>query len=153
MQIEHLVKYAGQRQFCVTVAFMEQWTSSMITAIALEITLLLTYRVYVTLQRQFLDYSSWSKCSRVSLEVIAVSLAVFIPLAMSAVPLVHGTYGVRGTWCWITTFNAEYKRINVWDQDTFGTIPYFVPGIVMGICVVFVIILFCISACQSSNSR
>ena len=62
----------------------------MTTAIALEITLLLTYRVYVTLQRQFLDYSSWSKCSRVSLEVIAVSLAVFIPLATSAVPLVHG---------------------------------------------------------------
>ena len=153
MQIEHLVKYAGQRQFCVTVAFMEQWTSSMVIAIALEITLLLTYRVYVTLQRQFLDCSSWSKCSRVSLESIAVSLAVFIPLAMSVVPLVRGTYGVSGAWCWITTLNAECERKNVWDQDTLGTVPYVVPGIVIGICVVFVIVLFCISACQSSDSR
>ena len=139
MQIEHLAKYAGQRQFCVTLAFLEQWTSSMVITIALEIMLLLTYRVYVTLHRQFLDCSSWSKCSRVSLEVIAVSLAVFVPLAMSVVPLVRKMYGVSGAWCL--------------DQDPLGTIPYVVACIVIGICVVFVIILFCISACQSSNSR
>ena len=74
MQIEHLVKYAGQRQFCVTLAFMEEWTSLMVIAIDWETTVLLTYRVYVTLQRQFMDCSSWSKCIKVSLEAILQSV-------------------------------------------------------------------------------
>ena len=56
---------------------------------------------------------------------IAVSLAAFVPLALSAVPLVHGTYGVSGAWCWITTLNAECEGKNVWDQDTLAPYPTF----------------------------
>ena len=153
MQIEHLVKYAGQRQFCITLAFMEEWTSLMVTEIDLEITLLLTYRVYVILQRQFPDCSSWSKCVKVSLEATTVCLSVIVPLGISILLLVRGTYGLSGAWCWITALNSECKRRGLWDQDVFGTIPHVIPGIVIGICIVSVIILFCISACQSSHSR
>ena len=154
MQIEHLVKYAGQAQFCIAVAFLHQWTSSMAIAIDLEITVLLTYRVYESLQKQIVDWSSWSKCVRVSLEVTTVCLSVIVaPLVVSVVPLIHGTYGVVGGWCWITDMNSKCKKRNVWDLFTLGAILYIGEGLLIGICITFVIILFCISAFQSSNSH
>ena len=156
MQIEHLVN-TGQSQFCVAVAFLERWSSSMFIVMALEITLLLTYRVYESLQRQLLDCKLWSKCSKAkcskaSVEVIAVSLSVLIPLALSVVFLVHGTHGVNGAWCWMNGPNTECKGRGL-DGNILIAIGYVVPGIVIGICAVFVIILFCKSACQSSDSR
>ena len=151
MQIEHLVN-TGRSQFCVAVAFLERWSSSMFIVMALEITMLLTYRVYESLQRQLLDCKLWSKCSKASVEVIAVSLSVLIPLALSVVFLVHGTHGVNGAWCWMNGPNTECKGRGL-DGNILIAIGYVVPGIVIGICAVFVIILFCKSACQSSDSR
>ena len=153
MQIEHLAKYAGQRQFCVTLAFLDGWSGFMFIAIALEITLLLTYRVYESLQRQLLDCNLWSKCSKVLAEVIAVSLSVLIPLTFSVILLVSGKYGLNGTWCWIKALNSECRGKGLMDLTILAAIAYVVPGIVIGVCVVVVIILFCISACQSSDSR
>ena len=125
----------------------------MVIAIDLEITLLLTYRVYESLQGQFLHCNSWSKCSKVLVEVTVVCLSVLVSLALCVVPLAHGTYGLSGGWCWITTLNAECKERDVWDQYIVGVIPYVAAGLVIGICIVFVIILFCMSACQSSDNR
>ena len=153
MQIEHLVKYAGQRQFCVTVAFLHQWTSSIVIAIDLEITVLLTYRVYESLQKQVLNCSSWSKCVKVSIEITTVCLSVFFPLAMSVVPLIHGTYGLIGGWCWIMDINNKCKKRGVWDLFSVSAILYIGEGLLIGICIAFVVILFCMSALRSSNSH
>ena len=147
---EHLVKYAGQSQFCITLAFFRIWTGSMFVAIALEIILLLTYRVYESLQRQLLVCKLWSKRSKASVEVIAVSLSVLIPLALSVVFLVRGW---NGTMCGKNVLHIECKGKEISDLTILGAIAYLVPEVVIGICVVFVIILFCKSACQSSDSR
>jgi len=144
------VKYAEQSQFCVTLTFLAIWTSSMFIAIASEITLLLTYRVYESLQRQLLVCKLWSKRSKASVEVIAVSLSVLISLALSVVFLVRGW---NGTVCGKNAFNRECKGRETLDVTILGAIAYLVPIVVIGICVVFVIILFCISACQSSDNR
>ena len=153
MQIEHLVKYAGQRQFCVAVAFLEQWTILMVIAIDLEISVLLTYRVYESLQKQVLNCSSWSKCVKVSIEITTVCLSVFVPLVGAVVPLIHGTYGLTGGWCWITDIHNKCKKHDEWVLFTVLAILYIGGGLLIGICIAFVVILFCMSTLRSSNSH
>ena len=138
MQIEHLMKYTGQRQFCVTLAFFDGWSGFTFIAMALEITVLLTYRVYESLQRQLFDCNLWSKCSKVSMEVIAVSLSVLIPLALSVVFLARGAYGLSGAWCWVSALNSECKGRGLLSDTILGAILYIVPGIVIGVCVVYI---------------
>ena len=150
MQIEHLVKYAGQRDFCLTLAFLDQFGTSLVIVFSLEITLLLVCRVY---EHLFLTYNSWPKCCRISLEVFAVLVAAVFSIATSVVPFFHGTYGLNGSWCWIIALNSDCKNKGFWDQNILAVIPYAILGLFIGLCIVFVIILFCISACQSSNSR
>ena len=153
MQIEHLVKYAGQREFCQTLAFLDQFGSTIVVIFSLEITILLVFRVYESLQRQCLAYDSWSKFCRVSLEVTVVCLAILISLATSVVPLIQGTYGLNAGWCWITAVEKQYNSRGFWDQNILATIPYAILGLVIGFFMVFVIVLFCVSAFHSSTNR
>ena len=136
LQIEHLVKYPGQRQVCETISFLDQFGSTLVIAFSLEITLLLGCQVYESLQRKFLAYDSWSKCSRVSVEVIAIFLAASVSLSTTVVSFIRGTYGLSGGWCWIRALNNDCKDIGIFDQNI-TNIPYAILGIMIGIFIVF----------------
>ena len=125
----------------------------MVIAIDLEISVLLTYRVYESLQKQVLNCSSWSKCVKVSIEITTVCLSVFVPLVGAVVPLIRGTYGLTGGWCWIRDIHNKCKKHDEWVLYTVLAILYIGGGLLIGICIAFVVILFCMSTFRSSNSH
>ena len=153
MQIEHLVKYSGQKQFCLTVAFVDEWGGTMVIAFSFEITLLLLHRVYNSLYGHFINTDSMSRRCQITLECLAATSAVFIPLITSFEPFIRRTYGVNGGWCWIADLDKDCKGRGFWDQTALWNIPLAVLGLVIGFCIVFVMVMFCVSALRNSSSH
>ena len=152
-QIEHLVSYGKQRQICQAIGFLTQLATSLFIAFSLELSLLLLLQVHKSLHIGCLSWFPLAKCYSISLEVTAIFLAIGFSVAVSVVPFAHGTYGLNGGWCWIQALKSNCQGRGIEDQNILAVIPYAVLGAVIGLCILLTLVLFCIAACYSTNSR
>ena len=152
-QIEHLVRYVGQRHVCQAVGFFDQFSTSLFIMFSLELSLLLLFQVHKSLDIGCIRWSLWSNRFAILLEVIAILIALSFSVAVSVVPFAHGTYGLSGGWCWIQAVKSNCEKRGIDDQNNLAIIPYAVLGAIIGLCMLLTLVLFCIAACYSTNSR
>ena len=145
MQLEHLANYTWQKEICIAVAFIDQWGGTIVISFSMEITLVLVGKVYGSVYGRCLNGIAKTKCQRIILESSAVCVALALPLAGAIVPFQTQTYGLNGAWCWITIIDYNcHETDGYWEQIAFWYVPVTVLGVLIGLCIIAIILLFCV---------
>ena len=149
MQLERLAHYAWQREVCAAVGFIDQWGGVMVLILSMEITVVLVCRVYRSVYGHFLNAITRTQFRRGVLETAAVCVAVAVSLAGAVVPFSTQTYGLSGAWCWIIAIDDNCKDTGgYWQQIALWYIPVTVFGVLIGICIISIVLFFCIMNCH-----
>jgi len=81
-------------------------------------------------------------CRISKLEVLNLALIIVLPLVINWIPFTTNSYGLYGTWCWITILdpNCSIHTAGLWEQIWLWNVPF-------GFVALLTLILFIASLC------
>ena len=147
LAIEHQFFYTSQDKLCPYYGFFLDWTVSISNYLILCKIFYLFYLVCSHYRGSGLPGGNLSRrrnqCCQWLFEVSCVIFAICFPLTYLWIPFVHGTYGLAGGWCWISTIDVNCKDNGLRDEIVFGYGVFEGVGVVTIILTIVFAVLYC----------
>ena len=105
--VEHYFEYSVQEKVCTWIGFLSTWAMLLRSIFTAGIMIYLCFLVWFLTKESTVTRFLRSKCCRVSLEIVYLTLSPSLTLAYALGPYFTNNYGLSGAWCWIRTFDSN----------------------------------------------
>ena len=156
-------EYAPNKYFCIALGFFDEFLNLMLLQYLLLCSTLFlpvvlsAYKMMCKRKQNYIEMREDSRsnnrvCSLCSNRMLVSGVAIFlmtaIVIAMSVAPIITGSYGLAGPWCWIISRdeNCDLDKTGFIEQITLWTVPFVLVAL-WTIILIAIILLVIFSLC------